>query len=291
MPKGKRRQRAFSWDGEVSGADENYMNGAGSNTTNYRVGASERERDSGNDHATDQVNDTRRQSRAPREDRRSSLAPWNQAVREVVQSMVATHRAINDLEEEFKSHMDDLGGMDETRNMLTRLKGECSEKDVQIKMLESTVATLRSMDSKAKADIDQSWAEIKKTRDKLDEDEIKQEKRVAAMIAQDRLKLTNEFERLTKEYDRSYAERRKELEEESSRMKAEKKQLVATVEAQSKTFEAQSKKLKDAVDQCDIWKRATESFKQEKQHLKKELQVIKEELALNPKPQEYVYVS
>jgi hypothetical protein len=71
MPKGKRRQRAFSWDGEASGAEENYMNGTGSNSTNYRV--SERERDSSNDHATDQVNGARpSQSRASRENRQSS---------------------------------------------------------------------------------------------------------------------------------------------------------------------------------------------------------------------------
>jgi chromosome segregation ATPase len=187
--------------------------------------------------------------------------------------------------------MDDLMDTDETRNMLTKLKGECGEKDDQIKMLENTIATLRSMDTKAKVDIDRSWAEIKKSREKLDEEEIKQEKRVAAMVAQDRLKLKNEFEKLTKEYDRSYAERRKELEDEGILMKAEKKQLVATVEAQSKSFEAQYKKLNGAVEQCDLWKRATESFKQEKHHLEKELQVIKDQLALKPKPQEYLYAS
>lgn len=37
--------------------------------------------------------------------------------------------------------------MDESRNMLTMLKGECSEKDDEIKMLENTITTLRSMDT------------------------------------------------------------------------------------------------------------------------------------------------
>lgn len=41
-------------------------------------------------------------------------------------------------------------------------------------MLESTVATPRIMVSKTKADIDQSWEEIKKTRENLDEDGLKQ---------------------------------------------------------------------------------------------------------------------
>jgi len=62
-------------------------------------------------------------------------------------------------------------------------------------------------------------------------EETKQEKRVAVMIAQDKLKLTNRFEKLIQEYDRSYAERRKELENEGMRMKAEQKHLTATVDA------------------------------------------------------------
>jgi hypothetical protein len=72
------------------------MNGEGSNSTNNHVGGfSEREKYSGNDHAIDQLDDPKpRQIRASREDRQSSLGPWTQAVREVVQSMGATHRAI-----------------------------------------------------------------------------------------------------------------------------------------------------------------------------------------------------
>lgn len=292
MPKGKRRQRALSWGGEASGAEDNYLDVAGSNSTNNHVdGLGESGRDISNGHVTDQVEGARpRQNRAPRENRQYGLGPWTQAVREVVQNMGTTHRAIKDLEDKFRSHVDDLMDTDETRNMLTRLKGECREKDDQIKMLENTIAILRSVDSKAKADIDQSWAEIKKSREKLNEDEIKQEKRVAAMIAQDKLKLTNEFEKLTKEYDRSYAERRKELEDEGIRMKAEQKQLAATVEAQRKSFEAQSEKLNRALDQCDHWQRITESYKQEKQHLERELQVIKDGLALESKPRDYLYV-
>ena len=52
MPKGKRRQRALSWDGEVSGTEDNSVNGAGS--TNNRVGTmgvSRHENDSYDNHA------------------------------------------------------------------------------------------------------------------------------------------------------------------------------------------------------------------------------------------------
>jgi hypothetical protein len=57
MPKGKKRQRAASWDWEASGAEENYMNDADS--TNNRVGAvevCEGENDNGDSHAADPVN-------------------------------------------------------------------------------------------------------------------------------------------------------------------------------------------------------------------------------------------
>lgn len=271
MPKGKRRQKRLSWDGEASDVEDNYINGTGSNNN---VGAfSEGERNSGTTHhAADQVGGTKPgQTSARRDSNQPRLGPWTQAVDKVVQNMGATNRAIKELEERFKSHMDDLMDTDETRNILTRLKGESSEKDEQIKMLKSTVTILRNMDIAAKADIDRTWAEIEKSRGKLNEEEVKQEKRVAAMIAQDKLKLTNEFEKLTKEYDRSYAERRKELEDEGIRMKAEQKQLTAKVDAQRKSFETQSAQLNNALDQFDHWKRIAESYKQEKQHLEREL--------------------
>jgi chromosome segregation ATPase len=110
-----------------------------------------------NDHVTDQVDGARpREARTGRETRQPSLGPWTQAVRQVVQNIGATHRAIKDLEDRFRSHLDDLTDTDETRNTLTKLKGECSKKDEQLTMLENTIAILRSIDTKAKADIEQS---------------------------------------------------------------------------------------------------------------------------------------
>ena len=87
----------------------NYVSGAGSNSTNMIVGgSSECERDSGNDHATNQVGGARpRQTRASRENRQSGLGPWTQALREVVQCKGATHRAIKVLKGRFESHMND----------------------------------------------------------------------------------------------------------------------------------------------------------------------------------------
>jgi chromosome segregation ATPase len=245
---------------------------------------------SGNDQETNQVNGARpRQSATPRESRPSNLGPWTEGVRKAVQSMGATHRAIHSLEEEFKSHMDDLINMDETRNMLSRLKGECSEKDDRIKQLESAVDTLRGMDSKARAEIDQSWVEIKKIKAKLSEDETKLGKRIAVEMAQERLKLTGEIEKLAKDHDRSYTERRRELETESVQLKAEKKQLELEVAEQRKHVDALSKELSLAIEGRDLWQTSSRSLKKENQELEKKLQMQTEELALNSKPKEYLY--
>lgn len=305
MPKDKRRRKAVSCDGDAIGTKENPVNGSGSiDGTNYRVSAiNERERDNGNDHVPDQVNGARpRQSKASRENRQSSLGPWTQAVREVIQSMGVTHRAINDLEDRFKSYMDDLLDVDETKNTLIELKGECSEKDNQIKVLESTIDTLRSMDSKEKAHIDQNWAEIQTKTAELKEEKLKQDKRNAAITAEDRLKLQNDFEERTTKHDRDHRERTKKLQDEFARgkedmhrtvsdLKTENQKLVATVEEQENSIKVLSKKLEDVLKECDAWKRATDSVKQEKQEVDKKLQMIREEFALDSRPSGYLYAS
>jgi hypothetical protein len=140
MPKGKRQQKTLSWDREASGAEDNDVNGV---DTNSRAVVLASVGGSHNDHVTDQVDGARpREARAGRESRQPSLGPWTQAVREVVQNIGATHRAIKDLEDRFRSHMDDLMDTDETRHTLSRLKGECSEKEEQITMLENTTSLL-----------------------------------------------------------------------------------------------------------------------------------------------------
>ena len=47
-------------------------------------------------------------------------------------------------------------------------------------------------------------AEIVRERQELDQDKAKQEKRITAMIAEERLKLESEFEKLTAQHSQSY---------------------------------------------------------------------------------------
>lgn len=289
MPKGKRRQRRFSWGGGASDAEDNYMNGTGSN--NNIDTFSERETNNGNSlYPVDQVDSARpRQTTTRRDNQQPRLGAWTEAVQEAVESMGTTHRTIKGLEDKFRSHMDELSNTDETRIMLTRLKEECSEKEERINKLKGTIETLRSMDTEAKAEIDRAWAEIKKSRQKLNEEENKQEKRVAAMIAEEKLTLTNEFDKLMMDHGISHAKRTKELEDTKTRMNVEQEKLVAALDAQEKTFEAQSQKLNTARDDCDHWKRITESYKRDTQRLERELQVLKDGLALESQSPEYLY--
>ncbi|KIN00649.1 hypothetical protein OIDMADRAFT_55225 [Oidiodendron maius Zn] len=120
MSKGKRRSRTLSWDGEVSGTEENYVNGAGS--TNHRVGAVEvvaRENDNRDDNAADPVNGATPHengaSRDNRDNRELSLGPWTQAVSGAVQSMGATQRALKVLQDKFKRHVDELTEVDDAK--------------------------------------------------------------------------------------------------------------------------------------------------------------------------------
>jgi chromosome segregation protein len=304
MPKGKRRSRALSWDGEVSGTEENYVNGLGS--TNNRVGAvgvGTRENDNRDDNAADPVDGaTLHENGASRDNRDNlqlSLGPWTQAVSEAVQSMGATQRAIKVLQDKFKRHVDELTEVDDAKYELTRLERVCSEKEDEIKRQANTIDTLRIMDSAEKARIDQTWKEIQAKTEQLKEEKEKQDKRFAAMVAEDRHKLQSEFEERAKKHKQERKERKKELEDRFARakddmhrtvsdLKTENQKLVATVEEQEKNIKLLSKKLEEATQECDAWRRATDSVEQEKREVDQKLEMIRDELALNSRPTEYL---
>ena len=301
MPKGKRRQRALSWDGEVSGTEDNSVNGAGS--TNNRVGTmgvSKHKNDSCDNHAAQPVNGTILHGNGVSQDSSQlGLGPWTQAVSEAVQSMGEAQRALKELQDKFRHHADDLKEVDGTKHDLTQLERVCSEKEDEIKKQANTIATLRKMDSAEKAKIDQAWKEIQAKTEQLKEEKDKQDKRFAMVAAEDRHRLQSEFEERVKKHEQERKERKKELEDRFARakdemhktvsgLKAENQKLVATVEEHEKHLKVLSKKLEEATQECDAWRRATDSVKQEKREVDQKLELITEELALNSKPSEYL---
>ncbi|ELR08574.1 hypothetical protein GMDG_03269 [Pseudogymnoascus destructans 20631-21] len=130
--------------------------------------------------------------------------------------MGATNCAIKDLQLKFASHRDELAKMDEIMDTLTVLEKERQEMDTQIMRQENTITTLTTMDMKREANIVEREKELDKREKELDQEKVKQEKRVAAVMAEERLKLKNEYTELMKQVVQSCDERRKELEDESA---------------------------------------------------------------------------
>ncbi|KFY94124.1 hypothetical protein V498_04039 [Pseudogymnoascus sp. VKM F-4517 (FW-2822)] len=292
MPKARRRQRPVV-DWEASGTEDNLAN-ASEGSTNNRVGD-----DSGNDHTTIHTNGGRpRQSTASQGNQQLSLGPWTQAVRETVQSMGATNYAIQDLQLKFKSHRDELMKMDEIMNKLAVLEKECEEKDSEIVKQDNTITTLTTRNEKREANIVEREKELAQKEKELDQERVKQEKRVAAVKAEERLKLESEYSELTQEVAQSCDKRKKELEDEFAKAKVlndkrvtaletEKQQLLQTMDEEKRRAKAQSEMLEKSTEQCDVLERAIGSVKNDMRELEKELERIKKDFALNSQPREY----
>ncbi|KFY75765.1 hypothetical protein V499_04270 [Pseudogymnoascus sp. VKM F-103] len=99
-------------------------------------------------------------------------------------------------------------------------------------------------------------------------------------MAEERLKLENEYNELTKEVVQSCDKRKKEIEDgfagervindrRLTALETEKQQLLRTMEEEKRSAKVQSETLQQTIEQCDILKRAIEDF------------------GLNSKPKEY----
>ena len=308
MPRNKGRRKETNRDWETSETEENYVNCFSSNSSSNRVSVREvGERGDGNDDDRANNNTSGGRSRQSRGDTPSQhehqlgLSLWAQAVSETVRSMGAAHRAIKDLQDKFTSYMDDLSMMEETRNRLNQLGEECRDKDEELRRQKNTITILTSMDQKTKAKIECKQAEIEKEKQELEQEKAKQEKRVSVAMAEERLKLRNEFEKLLTLYSQSYDKRKEELEDEFAKQKdennkrvtaaeAERNKLWTTVEKQKRTIQVQVEKLEKTTEQCDVLERAKDSVKRDKQAREAELEMMKKEFALSPKSKDYLYV-
>lgn len=82
--------------------------------------------------------------------------------------------------------MDEVTELNHIKDQVAELQGLCSEKEDKTKGQANTTDTLRSMGSTAKAEIDRTWKEIQQTTEQLKDEKDKQDKRVAAIIAEGR---------------------------------------------------------------------------------------------------------
>jgi chromosome segregation ATPase len=308
MPKNKSRRGEADRDWETNGTGESFMNESGGDRSSNQVGAGgvgELGDGNDNDHINNNTNGGRphrnRGGGSSQHRHKQGLGVWTEAVSDAVRSMETTHQAIRDLQDKFASHVDDLKTIEETKDSLMQAQKECREKDDEITRQAATITTLSSMNLKTEEMIEHQKEEIKKERQELEQEKAKQEKRIAAIIAEERHELRQEVDKLVTKHGRSHDTRKRELEDEFAKqrdendrrvsaLEADNKQLSTAVKEQKEANEAQAKKLEKTTEQCDVLERAKDSVKREKQVLEKELEMMKKEFALSPKSKEYLYV-
>jgi DNA repair exonuclease SbcCD ATPase subunit len=177
-----------------------------------------------------------------------------------------------------------------------------SKKDKEIKKQGYTITTLTNISCSNKQEIEYQKKVIEKEKQELDQEKLKQEKRVTTATAEERIKLQNKFDRLVANQGKSYNKYKKELEDKFAKqqgknsrrlttIKAEIKQLLLTVDKQKNTIEIQKKELEKTTKQCNLLEKAKDSFKREKQAREKELQTIKNKLVLNFISKDDLYIS
>jgi myosin heavy subunit len=351
MPKKKSRRKEAGAVLAISATNGSYSNGSysngsytnGSYSNGYNhnnstlvdaEGASERGDTNGCDYTSSQNGDARsHQGKAGNElqpthkagnalqpNHKAALEPWIQAVGETVQNLGETQRIITNLQKIFMLHSNDLGRMDETSMRLYRLGEECREKDEELERREKTILTLTSLQTKARDENEREAAQIKKDKLELEQEREKQEKRAAVELAEEKLKLNNEFEERTKKQEEiyeertrkqeesykdrmdqqeaSYEKRMKELEDEFTQKRnendkativfeAEKERLSTAVKERDEKIEAQANELAEIKERHDVLQRAMKSIRQEMQEREAELELVKKEFALYPKPMTY----
>jgi chromosome segregation ATPase len=307
MPRNKGRRGEANRDWEANGTEESYVDVSGGDSSSNRVGdggVGELGDDNDNDHINNNTNGGRplkNRAGSSQHIQKHSLGTWTEAVSDTVRSMGAAHQAIKDLQGRFTSHLDDLRMTEETKDSLRQLQEDCMEKDEEIRMQANTITTLTSMKLKTEEKIEHQKKELERDKKELEQEKAKLEKRVAATIAEERLKLTNEVEKLAMKNSQSYDKRMKELEDEATKqgeennrrvaaLEADNKHLSTTVEQQKETIEDQAKELEKSFEQCDVLERAKDSFKRDKVARETELEEMKKEFALSPKSKEYLYV-
>ena len=289
--------------------EEGYVDGPSSIRNINRVspdGVGERGDDIDNNHANNVTSGGRShqigEGSSPQHRKKPDLDQWSQLVNDTVQSMEVADRAIKVLRNKFKSHIDDIKNIEKTRDRLSQLEEMCSDKDEEIKRQGYTITTLTDMSRSSNQEIEHQRKVIEKEKKELDQEKLKQEKRVTTATAEERTKLQGEFDRLVADQGKSYDKRKKELEDDFAKqqddsskrlatIEAEMKQLSLTVHEQKKTIEMQKKELEKTTEQCDLLERAKDSLKREKRAQERELQTMRNELALNFISKDELYVS
>lgn len=154
---------------------------------------------------------------------------------------------------------------------------------------------------KREAEIERRESNIEEKENVLNQEIAKQKKTVSVKLAEEKYKLQSEIKKQLAQHDREFEERKGKLETEFKKQKDGNNKRMADLEnerdkllehaTQSKeVMKLQGTKLEEAVEQCDVLKRAKDSVKSENKLLEMGLESIKQEFALTSKSKEHLCV-
>jgi chromosome segregation ATPase len=233
------------------------------------------------------------------------LGAYTNTANTVIRSMLATQKAMNDLAQQYATHVKKIEEIDEIQKRHDSLEEQCKEKDEKIRKQDTTIGTLWEKTHDQKKQLAEEKKSLEKERRELEEDKNKTEKdkataakRLKMQGAEQESKIQKAFEKRLaelekqfkdgkKELDRAIQEREEENKNRLTNLEVENTALSEKVERLEKEKEEHRTALTKAKDDCDDMTRVKESHKAEARRLETRLKAMENEFAFNNRASDF----
>lgn len=238
-----------------------------------------------------------------------SLEPYVQTANKAIHHMSEVQKFIQALSDLYKTHVHDIEEVSNTQARCVELEKLCDVRKERIRVLQEMSKEKEDEYKQEIEGVKKDRAELKAAKkdfekqkeiekENLRERKEKADERAKAEEAEQMNKREKELEKLKKELGKQYDNLRQQLERDVEKKKDEAEKKLADLEAakrslseqikdQKAMIETQKTKLKDAQDQYDILKRATDSFKKESQKWERKVKEIETEFAVQHHTEEF----
>ena len=235
----------------------------------------------------------------------SKLQPYTQTVRETTQAIAAAQRTMQNLNDMYLKHVDEIENVPNVYQQLSKLKKECMHKNDKINRQKHAIIELKTESREQEAEFAERRAKLEKDEgeiERLKQDQLrkaaKAEKSMGLLELEIRHKLEEEFKGRKNEHEKQHRARMKQLEEQMSSLKSEwdskMKQLDAENMKLSNDLGATEARIRELVDQLksakddlDDSKLAKTAYKKEKESLEVELRAVQNEFGLKTQTTEF----
>jgi DNA repair exonuclease SbcCD ATPase subunit len=228
----------------------------------------------------------------------SKLQPYTQTVRETTRAIAAAQITMQNLNDMYLKHVDEIENVPNVYQQLSKLKKECVHKNEKINRQKHTIIELKTESREQEAEFAERRAKLEKDEgeiERLKQDQLKKaakaEKSMDLLKLEIRHKLEEEFKDRKNEQEKQHRARMKQLEDQMSSLKSEwdgkMKQLDAENMKLSNDLGATEARIRELVDQLktakddlDDAKTAKTVYKKEKESLEVELRAVQNEFGL-----------